>query len=250
VILAFCFFDPLLRELNRSRVFVGAGNFRDGFRLLHRFDLAPRIRGRISAAVPATGERQKELVRLSTFGIAPAAAFRDFNEAECLRFPNRRRNQARRDAVFHEIQLVTGKRPLSLPPWLLNSISIREMTRWADRLSVRYAGDFSISIVRGEKASLIRLRRLMKPGSALVLRSDLTMRPWDVRPPADEQCVRRDLEAVPQQASSPASSPRRPTTTVMTPPPLSRRCRPYYRCGARARQPEHIVGRHCREGEW
>jgi hypothetical protein len=105
VILAFCFCDPLLRELNRSRVFVGAGSLRDGFRLLHRFDLAPRIRGRISAAVPATGERQKELVRLSMFGIAPAAAFRDFDEAECLRLPDRRRNQTRRDAVFHEIQL-------------------------------------------------------------------------------------------------------------------------------------------------
>src|SRR6266436_276152 len=34
----------------------------------------------------------------------------------------------------------------------------------------------------GEKASLIRLRRLMKPGSALVLRSDLTMRPRYARP--------------------------------------------------------------------
>jgi hypothetical protein len=99
VILAFCFCDPLLRELNRSRVLLA----RAAFAMASASSIVLILRhasvGGLARLSRPTGERQKELVRLSMFGIAPAAAFRDFDEAECLRFPDRRRNQTRRDAV-------------------------------------------------------------------------------------------------------------------------------------------------------
>ena len=54
--------------------------------------------------------------------------------------------------------VVTGRRPLSLPPWWASSISRREITMWAERDKALYAGDSNISIRRAENWPLMRLR--------------------------------------------------------------------------------------------
>jgi hypothetical protein len=105
VIPASCFVGPTFRELNRSRVFVGAGSLGDGLRLLDRFYLAPVMCWRICAAIAAVTERQKELIGLSMFGVASTAVFRDLDKPECFCFPDCRRYETCRYPVRYQILL-------------------------------------------------------------------------------------------------------------------------------------------------
>jgi hypothetical protein len=77
----------------------------DGLGFLSRRDLAPVVRWRFGAAIPADCERQEEVVRLPALGIAAPAASGDAYEAQRLGFPNCRCHQTRGNPIADEVLL-------------------------------------------------------------------------------------------------------------------------------------------------
>jgi hypothetical protein len=99
----FCFSGAPFGEFHHARVLIVAGRSCNRLCLLAALDLAPIVCRGIAAS--AVSERQEEQIWLAVLGIPSSAAFCHPDKAKSFSLTNGRRNEARRNPIFHEIEL-------------------------------------------------------------------------------------------------------------------------------------------------